>query len=187
MTTVLRLMPDDRLGPWIARSQAEYERSRLASGEPAEIAAEAARASFERNFPGGRPAPGHLVHDVVVTASGDDGDGAGAEAGAGAGEDGGTVVGVLWIGPFAEGSDAWWVWDVEIDEQHRGGGHGRAAMQLAEEEAARHGAATLGLNVFGYDTAARALYESLGYETTALQMRKPVGGSGSGSGSGSGA
>jgi ribosomal protein S18 acetylase RimI-like enzyme len=185
MTTVLRLMPDDRLGPWIARSQAEYERSRLASGEPAAIAAEAARASFEQNFPGGRPAPGHLVHDVVVTAS--DGDGEGAGDGDGPGEDGGTVVGVLWIGPFAEGSDAWWVWDVEIDEQHRGAGHGRAAMQLAEEEAARHGAATLGLNVFGYNTAARALYESLGYETTAVQMRKPVGGSGSGSGSGSGA
>ncbi len=179
MTTVLRLMPDDRLGPWIARSQAEYERSRLASGEPAEIAAEAARASFERNFPGGRPGPGHLVHDVVVTAS--DGDGGGAGAGEDSGSDGhDTVVGVLWIGPFAEGSDAWWVWDVEIDERHRGAGHGRAAMQLAEEEAARHGAATLGLNVFGYNTAARALYESLGYETTAVQMRKPVGSSGGG-------
>ena len=180
MTTALRLMPDYRLGPWIARSQAEYEQSRLATGESAAIAAEAARASFERNFPGGRPAPGHLVHDVVVTASGTDGDGAGVGVGDGDGEDGGTVVGVLWIGPFAEGSDAWWVWDVEIDAQHRGAGHGRAAMQLAEEEAARHGAATLGLNVFGYNTAARALYESLGYETTAVQMRKPVGGSGSG-------
>jgi len=181
MTTVLRPMSDDRLGPWIARSQAEYEKSRLASGEPAEIAAEAARASFERNFPGGRPAPGHLVHDVVVTAAGAgaDGDGGADSDGDRAGEDGGTVVGVLWIGPFAEGSDAWWVWDVEIDEQHRGAGHGRAAMQLAEEEAAGHGAATLGLNVFGYNTAARALYESLGYETTAVQMRKPVGGSGS--------
>ncbi|TDT63215.1 GNAT family N-acetyltransferase [Frigoribacterium sp. PhB116] len=176
MTTVLRLMPDDRLGPWIACSQAEYERSRLASGEAAEIAAEAARASFERNFPGGRPAPGHLVHDVVVTASGTDGEGTGVGDGEDGGSDGrGTVVGVLWIGPFAGGSDAWWVWDVEIDEQHRGAGHGRAAMQLAEEEAARHGAATLGLNVFGYNTAARALYESLGYETTAVQMRKPVG------------
>ena len=166
MTTSLRPVPDDRLGPWIARSQADYEESRLRSGEPAEIAAEAARASFERNFPGGRPAPGHLVHDVLASDEGDAGDAGG----------GGTVVGVLWIGPFAEGSDAWWVWDVEIDEQHRGAGHGRAAMQLAEEEAARHGAATLGLNVFGYNTAARALYESLGYETTAVQMRKPVGG-----------
>ncbi|MBD8585740.1 GNAT family N-acetyltransferase [Frigoribacterium sp. CFBP 8766] len=185
MTTVLRLMPDDRLGPWIARSQAAYEQSRLASGEPAEIAAEAARASFEQNFPGGRPAPGHLVHDVVVTLSGGDGGVAGAGENSGSGGHD-TVVGVLWIGPFAEGSDAWWVWDVEIDERHRGAGHGRAAMQLAEEEAARHGAATLGLNVFGYNTAARALYESLGYETTAVQMRKPVGSSGSNSSSGGG-
>ena len=107
----------------------------------------------------------------VVAGAADDADDADDAGGA----DDGIVVGVLWIGPFTEGSDAWWVWDVEIDEQHRGAGHGRGAMQLAEEEAARHGAATLGLNVFGYNTAARRLYASLGYETTAVQMRKPVG------------
>ena len=184
MTTALRLMPDDRLGPWIARSRADYEEARLRSGESPAVAAENARASFERNFPGGRPATGHLVHEVVAVSAGAAGARAGAVgagAGAGAGDDGagpgadGEVVGWIWIGPFAEGSDAWWVWDVEIDEQHRGAGHGRAAMQLAEQEAARHGAVTLGLNVFGYNDAARRLYESLGYETTSLQMRKPVG------------
>jgi ribosomal protein S18 acetylase RimI-like enzyme len=166
-------MPADRLGPWIARSRADYEEARLASGEPAEVAAENARTSFERNFPGGHPAPGHLVHEVVAT-------GPAADTGTDADADTDTVVGVLWIGPFAEGSDAWWVWDVEIDAQHRGAGHGRAAMELAEQEAARHGAATLGLNVFGYNTVARQLYESLGYETTSLQMRKPLSGGGGG-------
>jgi ribosomal protein S18 acetylase RimI-like enzyme len=185
MTTVLRLMPDDRLGPWIARSRADYEEARLRSGESAEIAAENARTSFERNFSGGRPAAGHLVHEVVAVeagaevgagaGAGDVGPGAGGDdAGAGAGVEVGEVVGWIWVGPFAEGSDAWWVWDVEIDEHHRGAGHGRAAMQLAEQEAARHGAATLGLNVFGYNEVARRLYESLGYETTSLQMRKPL-------------
>ena len=162
MTTVLRLMPDDRLGPWIARSRADYEEARLRSGESAEIAAENARTSFERNFSGGRPAAGHLVHEVVAV-----------EPGAGA-DDAGEVVGWIWVGPFAEGSDAWWVWDVEIDEHHRGAGHGRAAMQLAEQQGARHGAVTLGLNVFGYNEVARRLYESLGYETTSLQMRKAL-------------
>ncbi|MDN3905792.1 GNAT family N-acetyltransferase [Arthrobacter sp. YD2] len=72
-------------------------------------------------------------------------------------------------------SDAWWVSDIEIHEDHRGKGYGRAAMQLAEVAAAEQGAATLGLNVFGYNTVARDLYESLGYETVSMQMRKPVG------------
>ena len=30
------------------------------------------------------------------------------------------------------------------------------------------------LNVFGFNTTARGLYESLGYETTAVQMRKEL-------------
>ena len=42
--------------------------------------------------------------------------------------------------------------------------------------AARLGAIALGLNVAGSNTAARALYESLGYEITALQMRLPLAG-----------
>lgn len=72
-------------------------------------------------------------------------------------------------------ADAWWVSDIEIHEEHRGKGYGRAAMQLAEVGAAEQGAATLGLNVSGYNGVARGLYESLAYETVSTQMRKPVG------------
>ena len=160
MDVSLRTMPTGDLGPWIERTTGEYERSRLAAGESAEVAAAKARESREQSFPGGQPAPGHLVHDVVVPGVG------------------GTpvVVGHLWIAPSAPGSADWWVFDVEIAEEHRGEGYGRAAMQLAETAAAAHGARTLGLNVFGYNAVARRLYESLGYETTAVQMRKPVGG-----------
>ena len=47
-------------------------------------------------------------------------------------------------------------------------------MLLAEDEARGHGATELGLNVFGSNRVARHLYDSLGYETTAVQMRKPL-------------
>ena len=33
---------------------------------------------------------------------------------------------------------------------------------------------SLGLNVHGQNMVARSLYESLGYEVTAMQMKKPV-------------
>ncbi|HET7899639.1 MAG TPA: GNAT family N-acetyltransferase, partial [Candidatus Nanopelagicales bacterium] len=51
-------------------------------------------------------------------------------------EDDGVPVGTLWLGARRDRSDLWWVWELEIDEAHRGRGHGRAAM-LAGEAYAR--------------------------------------------------
>jgi ribosomal protein S18 acetylase RimI-like enzyme len=178
MNVELSVMPMDRLASWLIASSTGYEQARRKAGDSAEVAAEKARTSLESSFPDGRAAPGHLVFDIVVTDSESTGtestgtDSTGTES-TGT-ESTGTVVGYLWIAPEAEGSDAWWVFDIGVDENHRGAGYGRAAMQLAEQAAAKHGAVTLGLNVFGYNTVARALYDSLGYETTAVQMRKPL-------------
>jgi ribosomal protein S18 acetylase RimI-like enzyme len=61
-----------------------------------------------------------------------------------------------------------------IDTQFRGQGFGRQAMRLAETLAGREGAVTIGLNVLGHNQVARALYESLGYTETAIQMRKAI-------------
>ena len=159
MTIELRAMPAERLPGWLEETRREYEQARIKSGEAAEVAARKARESMAASFPDGRIAPGHLVYDVVALES----------------NGRSTIVGFLWISQAQERADAWWVSDIEIHEDHRGKGYGRAAMQLAEVAAAEQGAATLGLNVFGYNTVARGLYESLGYETVSTQMRKPVG------------
>lgn len=45
-------------------------------------------------------------------------------------------------------------------------------MLLAEQEAAARGMTSLGLNVHGQNTVARSLYDSLGYQVTAQQMKK---------------
>ncbi|HEY5362394.1 MAG TPA: hypothetical protein VIJ82_32710 [Streptosporangiaceae bacterium] len=47
-------------------------------------------------------------------------------------------------------------------------------MTAAEQAAARHGARTLALKVFGPNAVARGLHESAGYEITTLQMRKEL-------------
>jgi len=70
--------------------------------------------------------------------------------------------------------EQWWVWSIEIDPPFRGRGFRRAAMTLAEAEARRGGASRLGVNVFGSNTIARSLYESIGYETLELQMSKEL-------------
>ncbi|MGH3260272.1 MAG: GNAT family N-acetyltransferase [Streptosporangiaceae bacterium] len=67
------------------------------------------------------------------------------------------------------------MYDIEVNEEHRGQGYGRALLQAAEQEAARGGSQAIGLNVFGTNTVARRLYESAGYEITAMNMRKRLG------------
>jgi ribosomal protein S18 acetylase RimI-like enzyme len=65
-----------------------------------------------------------------------------------------------------------WVNYVHVDEEFRGRSYGRRAMLLAEEEATARGMTSVGLNVLGNNTVARDLYDSLGYQVTAQQMKK---------------
>jgi len=85
-------------------------------------------------------------------------------------------VGWLWLAtPFPGGDPAMaWVNNVEVDEESRGRGYGRQAMLLAEQEAAARGMTSVGLNVHGQNTVARGLYDSLGYQVTAQQMKKAL-------------
>ncbi|ARJ04469.1 hypothetical protein GCM10010988_32550 [Cnuibacter physcomitrellae] len=159
MGTALRPMPEDALAEWRANAEAHYLAERIAAGDTPEYAAKRVSQSREY-FPDGRPAEGQLVFQVVERD-----EGSGRE----------TVVGALWIGLLEpEQPTAWWVLDVEIDEEHRGKGYGRAAMRLAEEEARARGGDRIGLNVFGPNTVARSLYDSLGYRVTATNMTKEL-------------
>jgi GNAT superfamily N-acetyltransferase len=145
-----------RLPKWLRRSTEEYASDLVSMGQsPAEAHRQATRI-MENSFPGGRPASGHFVFDV---------------------HDGpGRPVGSLWIGRAAGKDDgAWWVWDISINESERGQGLGRETMLAAEQFARSHHARTLGLSVFGFNTVARQLYESLDYETTEIKMVKALG------------
>ena len=82
-----------------------------------------------------------------------------------------TPVGTLWV---ALPEDKAYVYDVEADAAHRGQGHGRTLMLLAEAQAIDAGRRVLGLNVFAGNTPAERLYESLGYETTQDTLYKPL-------------
>jgi len=83
----------------------------------------------------------------------------------------GTRVGTLWV---ALTEDKAYVYDVQADAAHRGHGHGRSLMLLAEAQAIAAGRRVLGLNVFAGNTPAERLYESLGYETTRHVLYKTL-------------
>ena len=84
----------------------------------------------------------------------------------------GVDVGWLWLGPPPFGGSGLFVFDIEVDEEHRGEGLGRAIMLAAEQVVSESGYDRLGLNVFGWNHRAESLYRSLGYEVTSTQMRK---------------
>jgi ribosomal protein S18 acetylase RimI-like enzyme len=78
----------------------------------------------------------------------------------------------VWVGRAPGKRAGWWIYDIEVVPDQRGHGYGRALLGAAEGEAQRHGGDSIGLNVFGGNNVARGLYESSGYQVSAIQMRK---------------
>jgi ribosomal protein S18 acetylase RimI-like enzyme len=152
----LRAMTLAEFDAWLPRQVAAYAAQITASGAmPADAARHKAERDTVRHFHRGFVTPGQLVFRIMA---------------------GQVPVGWLWLGVPGPGPDPLmaWVFEVEIEAAFRGHGYGRAAMRLAEVEARAHGMTALGLNVHGQNTVARSLYESLGYEVTAQQMKKLV-------------
>lgn len=79
--------------------------------------------------------------------------------------DEGREVGRLWFGPIRESPGDWYLFEIDIDEAERGHGIGRAALQQVISESDLPTNDRLGLNVFDSNSAAIALYESLGFKS----------------------
>lgn len=156
----LNLLPmnDSEFADWFTASLKDYITDRIQAGESPDLAESTAMESFALHFPDGRPTAGHIVRKAV--------------------DEDGIAVGYVWIGPESGGdSRSWWVWDIAVHEAHRSRGCGRRIMELAEAAAVLNGATSMGLHVFGFNTIARDLYESLGYVPTSIRMSKRLKGS----------
>jgi GNAT superfamily N-acetyltransferase len=148
-------MTDAELASYLQGSLEGYVRQRVdLGGERPELARRIAEEQYAGFFPDGVPAEGHVLFT-------------GSDAGTGA------TVGRLWLHARHDGSGtSVWVFDVEVDEDRRGQGWGRALMTYAEQWARERGAGEIGLNVFGANTAARRLYTSLGYGERSVTMSR---------------
>ncbi len=150
----LVLKEDEEFAAWLPVTMREYEEARLEACDTVAQAEAARRDSEERFFPGGHPAEGHLVYTVLL---------------------GETPVGWYWIGPWGEAdSRDWWVYDIRVFDEFQRRGIARIVMQEGERIARAHGASNLGLNAFAVNLPAITLYESLGYLTASLHMRKEL-------------
>ncbi|MEV7612947.1 GNAT family N-acetyltransferase [Streptomyces sp. NPDC089799] len=145
-----RPMTEAEYGPWLARAVVTYAEEWTSRGMPEEAARAKSEADHAASLPQGLRTPGA---DLVVL------------------EADGEPVGHVWLA--RPGGEAY-VYDVEVAAAHRGRGHGRSLMLLAERTALATGHRTLGLQVFEGNTPARRLYESLGYAPTSVNFAKDL-------------
>jgi len=151
-------MADSEYEAFRSKSIAEYAKVNVEAGNwLEEESMELSRHELQQLLPQGRETPG------VLLLSADNSDG--------------EYVGYLWIGLDRPGTSKplAWIYDIEVAQEQRGKGYGRALLRAAEEETLKNGVPTLGLNVFGNNHVARKLYESSGYSITQMAMSKQLG------------
>ncbi|UKY49054.1 GNAT family N-acetyltransferase [Streptomyces inhibens] len=86
----------------------------------------------------------------------------------------GADVGSVWVALRMPDQPGGYVADVRVAPEHRGRGHGRTLMLVAERECLAAGRASLGLDVYADNAQALGLYDSLGYRPTAYLLWKPI-------------
>jgi ribosomal protein S18 acetylase RimI-like enzyme len=151
---VIRPLREDEYDAFVGRGLAFYVNDMVAAGVDRDVAQAKADRDLPQILPQGLATPDHSMYAI---------------------EDEGRFAGYLWLcDRDSELGHSLFVYAIEIDEEFRGRGLGRAAMVFAEEEAKRLGIAKVAPNVFGGNEVARRLYRSLGYQETAIHMEKRV-------------
>ncbi len=154
---MLEALPDDAFEAYRERVIARFAESFPGKDIPQREVA--ARRYLEKLLPQGPQTPGQHLHRIVLD---------------------GEAVGTLW---YAEQLDETpprvFLYDIEVDEDHRGKGLGTAAMHALEEEGRRLGAKQVMLAVFFGNPGAIRLYERLGFLPTergeaGMRMAKPL-------------
>jgi ribosomal protein S18 acetylase RimI-like enzyme len=160
--TILAPMPPERFDAFADVTSASHAADSVASGRwlPQE-ALSLARAELGRLLPQQAATPDHHFYEIRSDPAG-------------------PVLGFLWLSSMPRGSvRVAFVFQILVYPAHRRQGHGRAALLQVEKLAEAMGLTGVALNVFGSNSAAQALYRSLGYSVTSLSMHKPLAASGS--------
>jgi ribosomal protein S18 acetylase RimI-like enzyme len=157
VTVRLRPLRPDEYPAFVEVSRREYADDLHRNGGLTREAAEAkAGRDFAELLSDGLDTPGHTMTAIELEADG-------------------TRIGRLWFARRElNGRTVAYLYDVSIDQAHRGAGLGRAAMVAYEETAREQGFERLELNVFGGNERARGLYRSLGFAETAVNMAKQL-------------
>ncbi|MGC4112502.1 MAG: GNAT family N-acetyltransferase [Nocardioides sp.] len=138
----LRPMTQEDFDAWLAVSTEGYIVELASAGMTEEAARKQGEEQMAELVPEGLESPGQSFFTGWV---------------------GETPVGTFWVSterPMA------FVYDIEVREDQRRKGYGEAMMDAGARWCRDRGHPALGLNVFGHNPGARALYDKLGYHVT---------------------
>lgn len=137
-----------------------YAADNVTSGRwPQEGALQRSYEDFDESLPQGLGTPQNFLYDIVSRRSG-------------------AVVGVIWFAIVVKnGLSSAFVYDIEVKPEFRRQGFARAAFGELEPLVKALDLPSIGLHVFGNNPAAQALYQSLGYRVTGINMLKQLGSS----------
>ena len=135
-----------------------YADDNVASGRwPRDGALQRSYEDFDESLPLGLETPQTFLYDILC-------------------EETGATVGIIWFGVITKnGLKSAYVYDVEVKPDYRRHGYARAAFTALEPLVKALGLSSIGLHVFGTNPGAQALYHSLGYGVTGVNMLKQLG------------
>ncbi len=150
----LRPMTDAEYEPYLRRVRETYARDRAESSRTSleEELAEADR-QIAQLLPNGLGTPNQHLWTVVDAV--------------------GAPVGILWVYVDRDHQRGF-IYDIEMREDQRGKGYGRATLEALEAELRPRDVTRIALNVFARNAVARHLYDQVGYYPVATVMQKDI-------------
>jgi ribosomal protein S18 acetylase RimI-like enzyme len=156
--TMLTPMNSSAFAAYREASARGYAEDNVASGRwPREGALQRSYEDFDDSLPQGLSTPDNYVYEIKDEVSG-------------------SVVGVIWFAVVEKNElKSAFVYDVEVKAEFRRRGHAQEAFAALEPLVRALGLSSIGLHVFGHNPGAQALYASLGYGVTGVNMLKKLG------------
>ena len=149
MVALIEMNPEE-FTKWNERVWIAYREELMQAGLSETEADQNVAQNISQTMPDGIPLSGNYIFNVVSNQDN---------------------VGAVWLN---DRETNWFIYDIEIDQSHRGQGLGRETMRAIEAFVKANGGTEISLSVFGFNEIARKLYETEGYETTRLAMTKKL-------------
>ena len=156
----LEPMTETQFQSYLETAVEDYAQAHLKSGDCApEDALRLAQEDYRKLLPDGLQSKNHFLFSIRDNALAKN-----------------EVIGMVWFAVKAERVvKSAFIYDFSIREDLGRKGYGRKVMERVEETVQEMGIDTVGLHVFGYNHAARTLYEKMGYQVTGIGMTKTLG------------
>jgi ribosomal protein S18 acetylase RimI-like enzyme len=156
MTTLMPMRPEV-FSSFAAKTVVSYADDNVTAGRwPPEGALARSRTDFEHLLPQGLGTPDHYLYEIRDETLEE-------------------TTGFIWFAVVGSAiSRSGYIYNIQIAPEFRGRGHAKAALELIERVAVARAVSRIDLHVFSFNAGAQALYRSLGYGITGMNMVKSL-------------